>query len=267
MVGAEKATTKNAKCAKYFPPLLFVVFAYFVVKNAKPRKIPAIRKRRLKAKPETITRGPDVSSLPEKSRQPRDPADHGQRLLSRESANSKAFFVQKSFRPWRLTPVVGSHNMSDPDFVFVVVSREEVLALDTRSAMSVLRALITSPAKAKHWFERVDLSINGFNEVADELFEIPEVRNYVQKLDDEFPFWLFFLSKRLLGLKCIAYCLLPPFLTPEAKAIYFPVRLDQLLTTRWFPAMNQICEWTGMTEREIEILTDRSVKYLLAGPE
>ncbi len=33
-------------------------------------------------------------------------ADHGQRLLSRIFANPTAFFIQKSFRPWRLTPIV-----------------------------------------------------------------------------------------------------------------------------------------------------------------
>jgi len=157
--------------------------------------------------------------------------------------------------------------MSAPDFATILVSREEVLALDTRSVLSALRALIASPATANHWFERVDFAIDGYNHIRDELFEIPEIRNYVQKLDDEFPFWLFFLSKQHLGLQCIAYCFLPPFLTQEAKAVHFPQKLDQLLSTRWFPAMNQICEWAGKSEQEIEELTDRSVQYLLAGPK
>jgi hypothetical protein len=32
----------------------------------------------------------------------RPPADHGQRLLSRALAHSKAYFVSTSFWPWRL---------------------------------------------------------------------------------------------------------------------------------------------------------------------
>jgi hypothetical protein len=157
--------------------------------------------------------------------------------------------------------------MSTPDFVTIVVSREEVVALDTTPALSALRVLIASPVTAKQWFERVDLSVDGYNHVADELFEIPDVRNYIQKLDDEFPYWLYFLSKRHLGLQCIAHCFLPPFLTPEAKAIHYPAKLDELLSMRWLPAMNQICEWTGMSEQRIEELTDRSARYLLSGPE
>lgn len=86
------------------------------------------------------------------------------------------------------------------------------------------------------------------------------------KLDDQFPFWLFFLSKSGTGLQCIAYCFLPPFLTPVGKAEIFPERLNDLLTQRWFPAMNQICDWVGFSEDEIEALTDRSVDYLLSGP-
>lgn len=161
----------------------------------------------------------------------------------------------------------GSEVTSAPDFVNIVVSKQEVLALDTRSVMTALRALIASPVAAKRWFESVDISIDGYNHVAEELFEIPEVREYVGKLDDEFPFWLFFLSKRNLGLQCIAYCFLPPFLTPDARATYFPTRLDRLLSARWFPAMNQVCEWVGMSDEEIEKLSDRSVSYLLSGPE
>ena len=161
---------------------------------------------------------------------------------------------------------LGRRSMSAVDILVVVISREEILARDASSAMAVLRELIVSPTKAKQFFERVDVAIDGYNEVAAELFEIAEVRDYIQLLDSEFPYWLFFLSKRHLGLQCIAHCFLPPFLTDEGKAEHFPARLDQLLTRRWFPAMNKICEWTEMSEREIAELTDRSVKYLLSGP-
>jgi len=49
---------------------------------------------------------------------------------------------------------------------------------------------------------------NGYDHDARELFEIPEVREYNALLDNEFPYWLFFLT-----------------------------RLDEPLSNRWFPAM------------------------------
>lgn len=148
----------------------------------------------------------------------------------------------------------------------IVVSREEVVAKDTASVLDALRVLVASPEAALSLFESVDIAFHGYNDRHAELFEIQEVREFVYALDEQFPYWLFFLDKSALGLQCLAYCFLPPFLTQEAKQTVYPERLDDLLTKRWFPAMNQICEWVGFTEEEISILTDRSVEYLLAGP-
>jgi hypothetical protein len=155
--------------------------------------------------------------------------------------------------------------MTEPDFVTIVASKAEVLSGDTQSVLGAFRALIATPATTLKWRERVDFAIDGYNDTQWELFEIQEVREFIAKLDEDFPFWLFFLSKRDLGLQCIAYCFLPPFLNPEARARIFPERLDALLTRRWFPAMNQICDWVGMTEAENEAMTNRAVEYLLTG--
>lgn len=148
----------------------------------------------------------------------------------------------------------------------IVVSREEVVAMDTASVLEALRALVASPEAALNYFESVDIAFHGYNDWREELFEIQEVREFVYALDNQFPYWLFFLDKRARGLQCIAYCFLPPFLTQEAKQQIFPERLNKLLTARWFPAMNYVCEAVGFSEEQIEVLTDRSVEYLLGGP-
>lgn len=157
--------------------------------------------------------------------------------------------------------------MSNPDFITIVASKDQILAGDTSDVLAALRALIASPEVAQSWKEKVDFAIDGYNDVQTDLFEIPEVREFIAAIDDEFPFWLFFLSKYALGLQCVAYCFLPPFLKPEAQARIFPERLDDLLSRRWFPAMNQVCEWVGLSESEVEEMTNRSVKYLLMGPQ
>jgi hypothetical protein len=107
--------------------------------------------------------------------------------------------------------------------------------------------------------------LSGADHVTLELFEIPEVRDFVHKLDEEFPFWLFFLSKRYLGLQCLLRCFLPPFLTEEGRAETFPERIGQLLTKRWIPAMNNICEYVGFSEQQITQLTDRVTAYITKG--
>lgn len=156
---------------------------------------------------------------------------------------------------------------SDPDFLITIIaSKQEVLAGNTASVLNSLRALISTPETALRWRENVDFAIDGYNDVHWELFEIPEVRDFVARIDAQFPYWLFFLSKQALGLQCVAYCFLPPFLKPEARAHIFPERLNALLTKRWFPAMNHICDWAGLPEEEIEAMSERAVEYLLTGP-
>jgi hypothetical protein len=151
------------------------------------------------------------------------------------------------------------------DPLVVVVSRPEVEASDTAPSLSVLRQLTGSPETAMRFFEGVDLQFFGYDQVPEELWEILEVRNFVHKLDEQFPFWLFFLSKHYLGLQCLLLCFLPPFLTQEGRSEIFPERINQLLTRRWFPAMNHICEYVRFSEQEVEQLTDRVLAYVTEG--
>jgi hypothetical protein len=151
------------------------------------------------------------------------------------------------------------------DPLVVLVSRAEVEAGDVSPAVGVLQQLTQSPETAREFFERVDIAFHGYDHDSRELFEIPEVRNFAHHLDEKFPFWLFFLSKRHLGLQCLLFCFLPPFLTEEARVQIFPERIDQLLSRPWFPAMNQVCKYAGFTERQIEQLTDRVIHYITNG--
>lgn len=154
--------------------------------------------------------------------------------------------------------------MFDP--LIVVVSKNEVLSGDISPALSTLKKLIESPEVARSYREKVDIAFHGYDNNPNELFEIPEVRDYVYKLDEQFPFWLYFLSKKYLGLQALLLCFLPPFLKEEAKQRIFPERIDNLLTNRWFPALNHIGEFVGMDENENKAITERTIQYIVNGP-
>lgn len=150
--------------------------------------------------------------------------------------------------------------------VIVTISRDEVNARNVSAPLSVLGRFMETPEIIREMCERVDVAFHGYDEDSRELFEIPEVRDFVYALDEKFPFWLFFLSKKYMGLQAISLCFLPPYLTPQAKQEEYPKRIDQLLQNRWFPAMNQVCEYAGLTEDQIEELTERVFVYLTEGP-
>ena len=95
-----------------------------------------------------------------------------------------------------------------------------------------------------------------------ELWEIPEVRNYIVELDSQFPYWLYFLSKDGMGLYVILKCFLLPFLNPDGEKEINGKRLQNYLEQRGFLAMNHLCEITNITEKENAEMTDRLMNYL-----
>lgn len=151
------------------------------------------------------------------------------------------------------------------DPMIIVVSREMVESEDVDSILNILKRLIESPEVAKANMEHVDITFGGYNNTSEELFEIPAVRNYVYRLDEKFPYWLFFLSKHMLGLQCLMYCFLPPYLTDEAKANIHPKELEKLLVNRWGPAMDHISQYAGLNDSEIKALALRVQKYFTQG--
>ena len=148
------------------------------------------------------------------------------------------------------------------DHVSIAVPREEVEAGDLSTTLSMLAPLVHSRSTAQNFRERVAIYFDGYNETRDELFEIVEVRNFVQALDARFPYWLYFLDKSAPSFDVIWRCYMPPFLTREAKAREFPERLHELLTKWWIPAMNDVCNFVGMSDDEADALLDRSVLYM-----
>ena len=59
--------------------------------------------------------------------------------------------------------------------------------------------------------ERLSIAFHGYDQDVRELDEIREVRDFVYMLDDKFPYWLFFLSKKLArsSVLCVAFfCLI-----------------------------------------------------------
>ncbi len=152
------------------------------------------------------------------------------------------------------------------DPLCVIISRDEVEQQDTRAVLRVLRRLVEAPEVARANMEKVDIAFHGYDDDVRELFEIPEVRSYVQGLSQEFPYWLFFLSKSCLGLQAIALCMLPPFLTTEAQAEVFPQRLYDILERSWGPATNYVAEFAGVSDKERDALIERSIVYIKAGP-
>lgn len=153
---------------------------------------------------------------------------------------------------------------AQPDFFEVGISRQQIESGDVSGVLSVLSDLLYKEA-ALHYRELVDIAVQGYDANARELTELPEVRAFVKKLDDEFPYWCYFLSKRTAGFMFILSCLCSPYRIPDASDDIWRNSIAEYLMQRGLPALNALCETIGCPESEIMALTDRITNYIVKG--
>lgn len=152
------------------------------------------------------------------------------------------------------------------DYACVVVSRDDVQASNPAPTLAVLGRLLKDVPSVRRFRERVDITFHGYDLDKRELWEIPEVRNFVYQLDESFPYWLYYLTRYSSGLLAIAYCFLPPFLTEEAQREEWPRRLADLVERRWGPALVDLALKAGWTMRDVDDMLTSAGVYFLEGP-
>lgn len=99
-------------------------------------------------------------------------------------------------------------------------------------------------------------AVTGYDDDPRELNGIPEARRFYADFHRAWPYWLYFCELDDDRLKLMVYCCLEnqTILKVEGQANYgtliSPLDLVRFISDD-FPAMNEMCERAGMTEREI----------------
>jgi len=97
---------------------------------------------------------------------------------------------------------------TEPVLVVLTISREEIKAGNTSSALERLLVLIDTRENTMLYRESLQFVVTGYDPANEQLVEIPEVRSYFRRLTDQWPHWLWFLTRRcgaislLFGLLC-----------------------------------------------------------------
>ena len=149
--------------------------------------------------------------------------------------------------------------VSEP--IFLVLSREQILAMDLQEPLTVLRQLAGNPEKAVSACGRISLVIDGYNTDSRELFEIPEVRRYIQQLDAMWPYWFFFLSQVDDSIKVIESCLCDSIEVVPGVTSIDTQQLNDCLT-RHFSALNSYCEALNLPESKIEEISEGIISLI-----
>ena len=123
--------------------------------------------------------------------------------------------------------------------VILMFSRRQVEACDVDEPLELLRSLSADRGVAIEFCGRISLVVDGHNDDPRELFEVPEVRAYLKRLDQAWPYWFFFLSQADESIKLLESCLCE---TIEVVPGVTSIDLDQLdrSLTRHFGAMYRL---------------------------
>ena len=144
----------------------------------------------------------------------------------------------------RLRPAV-----TDP--VILMFSRRQVETGDVDEPLELLRSLTADRRTAIEFCGRISLVVDGYNDDPRELFEIPEVRAYVDRLDRGWSYWFFFLSQADESIKLLESCLCD---TIEVVPGVTSVDMDQLEQSlaRHFAAMHRLGAELALPEEMCE---------------
>ena len=107
------------------------------------------------------------------------------------------------------------------DPLIIVVSRTDVEHLRTAATLATLQGWVELSSNPCELRGQLQLSFHGYDTDRRELWAIPEVRAFVQALDEQFPYWFYLADLRSEFLKVLAFCLCRVTTpTPGATAIH-----------------------------------------------
>lgn len=147
------------------------------------------------------------------------------------------------------------HAVQDP--IVLVVSREQIESSNIHEVLQFLKALvpIDDPSHAWSMKGRVSLVITGYDRDERELYEIPEVCDYLRLIDQEWPFWFFFLNQVDESIKVLAMCLGKASKVAPGLIRFDPIAWSGFME-RSFTAVNYLFETYGFPEAENESLSE-----------
>ena len=156
-------------------------------------------------------------------------------------------------------------NLAVKNPVIMMFDRANVEALNIGPPLGALEKMASTPVATREYGGRVRLIFDGYDDDAREVYQIPEVRRFVNALTDKFPYWFHFADKSDDTLRIILQCLLPQ---GEVEVVDGVARTS-LDTESWnkitmslFGHMNGLYDTLGLSSTENSETTQQVLQYV-----
>lgn len=102
--------------------------------------------------------------------------------------------------------------LKDSEIIMLNVSQKEVLNMDTSGLTTLLKKLTINDEMIKKSEGKLSFFIDGYNHDSREIYEIPEVKDWMKKVFEDFKYWGYFLDMRkdfikFTGMRLFIACL------------------------------------------------------------
>lgn len=140
------------------------------------------------------------------------------------------------------------------DTIVVVVSKEEVDSSDYVKVLEFFDAILLDAIRFEN---KLFIMIEGYDDDPRELYEIEEVRNYFSVLDKLFPYWFYFLNKKVENARSplgLVTSILVPIVSIQSESQRREIEFDieQLLQflKNHFYYLNELTDRLGLSAEE-----------------
>ena len=149
--------------------------------------------------------------------------------------------------------------ISEP--IFLMFSRRQVETCDIDEPLQFLCRIAASSSEALKYCGRISLIVDGYNDDPRELYEIPEVRTFISRIDKQWPYWFFFLSQADDSIRLLESCLSDAIEVMPGVASIDLKQMEQTLA-RHFGAMNRLCEALGVPEEKADEISGGIISFI-----
>ncbi len=139
--------------------------------------------------------------------------------------------------------------------VVLMISRRQVESADIASVLIKLKPFLAAREDAWLYRGQMSLVVDGYNEDAREIIDIPEVRAFLQLLNEQWPYWAFFFNQVDDSIKLLGCCVCGANFPGNGVIEIDGAKLVDFLH-RGFGGMNFIFEKFGFPEDELKTMGD-----------
>lgn len=137
----------------------------------------------------------------------------------------------------------GLKRMIDGDLerILIMVSRDEIEEMDVQPTIDRLHDLVLTRETAMAAMQRVALLVHGWDDEPQELWEVQQVRAWINRLFEECPHLLFLISPGTTTLEMIAACYCRSQDSPDGKLQFDPERMKKFFDSA-FGGLNEVTQ-------------------------